>query len=140
MERGARWGEVIVAGDVSTSSVYYINPAVGTDYNSLQITRVVTGMVPMRLRTHAQVDGLFITASLGAPIVDGADLSMRFSDDNGNTWSTAVVIDMSSGNYSQELAFRSLGVLRAPGRIFEITDVGGAIRIDGCDAVIAGAS
>jgi hypothetical protein len=65
--------------------------------------------------------------------VNGATLTLRFSDDQGKTWSADYVVTLTQGDYKGEIAYRSLGSFMAPGRIFELSDIGGLIRIDGAD-------
>lgn len=63
---------------------------------------------------------------------------MRFSDDSGKTWSRYFDILLRDGDDNQKLEWRSLGRLRAPGRLWEISDAGGLARIDGLDADMDG--
>jgi hypothetical protein len=47
--------------------------------------------------------------------------------------SITVRLTVTPSDYSQEFAWRSLGLIRAPGRMFELSDNGAAVRIDGLD-------
>ena len=49
-----------------------------------------------------------------------------------------MTIQLTEGAFDTEIAWRSLGSFMAPGRIFELSDSGGLIRIDGCDAMLNG--
>lgn len=134
---GTMWGNRIVGGDSIQPLVQELAPSAVLDDGWRDITHAVTGGVATRSRVGHSVEALRVAASVGAiDEVNGATLSMRFSDDNGNTWSQYFTVPLEQGNYSAELAYRSLGTFAAPGRIFEITDAGGLIRIDGCDVFI----
>lgn len=52
-------------------------------------------------------------------------LNMRYSDDNGATWSNERTVTLSLTDKNQRIEFRSLGAFRQPGRIFRLYDSGG---------------
>ena len=90
-----------------------------------------------RTRTYLSVESLRVSGSLGDLDSTGIILfSLRFSDDNGETWSDYFTVQMTAGDFSGEVAWRSLGSFMAPGRVFELTDYGGMQRIDGADVMI----
>ena len=98
-----------------------------------------------RSRTFHSVSALRLAASSGYVFGDEGVaqppiyMSMKYSDDNGNTWNTSPEdILLREGDYSQDIAWRSLGSFMAPGRIFSIYDSGGPTRIDGADVFIDG--
>lgn len=132
--RGTMWGQRIVGGDLIYDTVRELNPTAVIDEGWREIAHAVTGGVQTRSRVFISVEAFRLMASFGVVGVDGAEVKMRYSDDNGKTWSDYFVEAIVSGNYSDEIAFRSLGSFMAPGRIFEVTDSGGLIRIDGADA------
>ena len=131
---GTMWGQRIIGGDLATTDVWEVSPTQLKDNSSLDITHVVTGGLSTRSRDFTACDVVRVAASLG--LLDdtaGATFSLRLSDDNGQTFSTTYSVTLTQGNYSDEVAFRSLGSFNSPGRVFELSDVGGLIRIDGCD-------
>jgi hypothetical protein len=65
-------------------------------------------------------------------------MRLRFSDDRGNTWSQYYDVTLTPSEFNGEVAWRSLGAIQAPGRIYEVSDYGGVIRIDGATADIEG--
>lgn len=145
MNNGVQWGERIVAGDTITNQVWELDPSAVLDEGWRDIRHISTGGLSTRSRVYLAVDSLRISASVGQlDEVNGATLSLRYSDDEGKTWSQYFTIPMTANvfddgsNSEAELAFRSLGSFMAPGRIFEVSDVGGLLRIDGCDAFIDG--
>lgn len=77
----------------------------------------------------------------GVAVVSSAPigmLRMRFSDNQGQTWSRYFDIPLRVDDDNQELKWRSLGRINAPGRLWEISDAGGVVRIDGLDADMDG--
>lgn len=134
MLNGTMWDKRIVAGDSVNSYVWELNPDAVLDEGWRDIAHVVTGGVQTRSRVFISVEALRVTASVGKiDEANGATLDMRYSDDNGNTWSDVWSIALTEGDYSDEIAYRSLGSFMAPGRIFQLSDSGGLIRIDGAD-------
>jgi hypothetical protein len=63
---------------------------------------------------------------------------MRFSDDEGQTWSSVYSRVLIADDFDQPLRFRSLGRIRSPGRLWEISDRGGLVLIEGADADLEG--
>jgi hypothetical protein len=136
---GRNWNNYVVAGALEDPYVWSVSPDTSLDNadvvgGDIPITRTVTGLVSQRGRERVRCGAVRITASVGATDVTNATMSLRFSDDYGNTFSPYFEITMSATDKYQDLSFRSLGTIRAPGRLFEVVDVGGATRID--DAVI----
>lgn len=131
---GTMWGQRIVGGDLATTDVWEVSPTQLKDNGSLNITHVVTGLVSTRSRDFTSCDVVRVAASLGLlDDVTGATFNLRFSDDNGQTFGPTYSVTLVQGNYHDEVAFRSLGSFNSPGRVFELSDTGGLIRIDGCD-------
>lgn len=123
----------VIAGDNQNPIIweYDVNLFLDEDFRTIQ--RAVTGLIALRRRDTLSVLGLHVTASVGSPVEDGATLRLRFSDDQGNTWSAWYSLTLQEGDFDQVLNIRSLGTAKAPGRVFEIEDFGGLVRIDGAD-------
>lgn len=136
-EQGLVWNSRIIAGDNQNGILWEIDPETMVDDDFRPITRVVTGLLPQSGRNTTTVGGLWITASVGYPAAAEPLVNLRFSDKYGQdgTWVDMDNCDVTllPGDFGQEIAFRSLGTFGAPGRVFEITDVGGAVRIDRAD-------
>lgn len=129
-----------VAGSKTSNLVLKVDPNVQTDNTvdgeGTPITRVVTGGLPMRQRTFVRQSNLRLTASVGSPTSTPAAVTMRFSDDGGRTWTARQPITLTPSAWGQEIAWRGLGVIRSPNRLFEISDTGGLVRISDCDAMV----
>lgn len=138
---GIMWGNRVVAGDISSTSsqLWEISADELKDNDSLDIAHVVTGGLQTRSRVKHSVDAVRLSASVGK-LGTGtiADVKLRWSDDNGNSWSSYRTVTLTEGTNGTEIAYRSLGSFAAPGRVFEISDTGGPLRLDGCDGEIDG--
>lgn len=132
---GCMWGTRIIAADLMYDMVREMAPGYTVDEGWRDIEHVVTGGILTRSRQSIGCSVLRIAASVGEiDQAGGASLDMRFSDDNGETWSDTFSVPLTQGDFSGEIAYRALGSFSAPGRIFELTDSGGLVRIDGADA------
>lgn len=137
MKVGTEWGasKRIVAADSVGPYVWELKPDEKLDEGFRPIDHIVTGGIPLRSRVHVGMSSLRVTASVGdLQSLTGVEFKMRFSDDNGKTYSEYYTVELTPDDHSQEIAFRSLGSFMAPGRVIELSDSGGPIRIDGCDA------
>lgn len=133
---GVMWDKRVVGGDLASGQVWEARNSQLTD-NGTDIAHTVTGKLETRSRVFLSVDALRLSGSFGE-IGDPSSttINMRFSDDDGQTFSAMFPLTMAAGNTTGELAWRSMGSFCAPGRVFEISDTGGLVRIDGLDAFI----
>lgn len=139
MRVGTMWGDGnrIVGGDTFAPQAWELDPDLSIDEGFRDIYHAVTGGIMVRSRVYLAVESLRIAGSLGDLDSSGiVTFSLRFSDDNAETWSDPFDIEMTAGDFSGELAWRSLGSFMAPGRVFEFSDFGGLQRIDGADIFI----
>lgn len=129
----------VILGDDTFGLLWGLNAEEGVDEHpdperpNLPYLRKIVGGIPMRLRSTQSVGAAYVTADMGNPQLAGANISMRTSDDYGKTWTSHGTITVEPGNYDQEFVWRSLGLIKAPGRIFEITDNGATARVDSLD-------
>lgn len=134
MHRGVVWKGRTLAADALGARVWEVDPLSTLDEGVQIIHRAVTGFMPVRGRNSFRQGSLRLSASVGDPDVVGAEIRLRFSDDEGVTWGRTYAVVLQSDAFSQPISFRGLGRMRAPGRIWEITDAGGLVRIDGVDS------
>lgn len=133
------YGSNIIVGDDTLGTLWVLNPLQGLDDNPLDDTqstfdRVATGQMIQRGRVSTPVYSAYLTASFGDPTLILNTVTLDYSDDQGNTYVTADQPQISlTGGYDQEFVWRSMGQVRAPGRLFRITDDGAFARIDGLD-------
>lgn len=138
MHNGMMWNGRVLASDAVTGQIWEVDPHSMRDEDTTEISRVVTAFHSLRGRSSARVGSFRLTASVGEPSLDAAQVSVRFSDDEGQTWGALYTRALETDNFAQVLRFRSLGRLRAPGRIWEVSDRGGLVLIEGADADIEG--
>lgn len=139
MQLGLIWDNKIIAGDLQNPLLWELDPETFTDEGFRPITRRATGLVTYRDKDYRRNWEFRITANLGEPTPDTpGTLEFSFSDDDGKTFSTPKVITLVADDFDQDLEFRSLGSIRKPGRVYQVTDVGGFVRLSGADADIEG--
>lgn len=131
------FGSNVVVGDDTLGALWVLDPEQGYDdhffdgFDPVKFPRVATGQIPMDSRKALPIYSVDLTASVGYPALSDSVVSLDYSDDQGNTYVTADEPQVSTeGVYDQEFAWRSLGQVRSPGRLFRITDDGAFARID----------
>jgi hypothetical protein len=138
-QNGTMWGNRIVGADLLNDYVWEMDPSATLDNGFRDIEHIVTGGISTRSRTYIGCDSVRVSASFGLlDEVNGSVMNLRFSDDQEETWSDYFPVSLTEDDFDGEIAFRSLGSFMAPGRIFELSDTGGLIRIDGADAFLNG--
>lgn len=140
MVNGYAWesNRMVVGGDAIYPIVLRLDPHSHLDDGWRPVTYTVTGGVSSRDRNGKSCDSLRLAVSTGYLVDPMPTITMKFSDDNGATWSDDYPFELISGNYNQRVEWNSLGQIAIPGRVFEFTDEGGLIRIDSADAQIEG--
>lgn len=138
MYQGAMWKGRALAGDAASNKVWEVDPHSMLDEETQPIERVVTAYLPVRGTASVRQGSLRVTASVGYPTAESAVVKLRYTDDGGASWSPTYERTLVDGDFDQMLNFRSLGRIRAPGRVWEISDVGGLVRIEGADSDIEG--
>ena len=129
----------VICGDDSTGVLWTLDPVQGYDDNidsmgaDIPVIRAIRGGIPFRGRHRSRTNGVWLTISNGLPVLPLAAVTLRTSDDQGVTWQERGSITVTPNDYSQNLYWRSLGLMRAPGRLFEFEDNGAMIRIDSAD-------
>lgn len=133
------YGSNIVVGDDANGSLYFLDPNADQDDDSIQgsllkrnFTREVSGQVALKGYAAARCYGVELLGSIGQHSPSSADpsVTLSYSDDRGVTYVDANPVTIDYGDYSGRVFWRSLGSIRAPGRIFNIRDYGALKRID----------
>lgn len=136
---GAEWLDRFVVADIQSPAFYTIDPAQHLDEGFRPVRRKVTGIIPSPSRNYTSMDALYVMASVGDAQTDfagTAEMTLRFSDDQGQSFYDFATFTLSSTDDDEELLFRSLGSFNMPGRIIEIEDLGGPVRIDSAQVVL----
>lgn len=134
---GINWNGQIVAGALEGPYVWTVDPDSALDrvgVDNLPMTRTVRGFVAQRGRGKVSCAAVRLYGSVGYPDPAPGSITLSYSDDNGATFSPTISVVLPAADYNGEIAWRSLGSIGYPGRVFEIKDTGGLIRID--DAVM----
>jgi hypothetical protein len=127
MKNGFQWvsGKKVVAGDIAQGLLWYMVPNSGYDEGWRPIETEVRGLL---LSDAIESSKVYALRLHGAPGVLGDTeepvLYMRFSDDNGATWSEEYSHVLTTGT-RERIEWRSLGSFAFPGRIFRFYDHGG---------------
>lgn len=134
------YGSDVVVGDDSTGILWVLDPNQGVDDAVRQedraqgvkfsFPRVATGQVIARGREFISCYEVYLVCDPGEPALTGASVELLFSDDGGRNYVSAGVITAEAGNFQQEYAWRSLGIIGAPGRMFRLQDNGALRNID----------
>lgn len=125
---GTNWKSFIIGGALQGNMLYTIDPDWPYDDLQTPIVSVITGGYPMRLRNSIACDEIMITSSVGWASTVNAKMQLRTSDDFGMSFRDQGTLDLSNATTKTEVSWRSLGQIDAPGRIFELTDLGGAAQ------------
>lgn len=131
----------VVGGDQNQGYVWELDPDQPLDEIFRDIEHAVTGGLMMRSRNFASMATLRLAGSTGGvqDTSGAAVVELSYSDDDGQTYSTPQQITLTVGTTpdgSQDIRWDALGAFMAPGRIIQIADTGGLLRIDGLDAML----
>ena len=139
-KNGFQWisGRMVVGGSAVGGGVRRIDPDTHLDEGWRPVDYEVRGALftggTDRLRQYA----LRLIGATGQPADEQAPvLKMRFSDDQGVTWSPEHTMRLKTDT-RQRIEFRSLGAFAAPGRIFRLYDEGGIKYLAYVEAEIGG--
>jgi hypothetical protein len=130
------YGTNIVAGDDRLGILWMLDPTKGVDDgvevgdDDAPYTRTVYGLVPQTMRQTVPDGAIYLTISLGQPSLTGAGITLLISDDWGKSYRDAGTVTIEPGNFDQEISWRALGLIRSPGRIYQLSDQGAAVRIN----------
>lgn len=118
----------VVGGGLLDGLILELDPDKVLDEDFKPIEYEIQGVV---FFTSEDVIRQYNLRMIGSPgrtnLVDEFDppvLRMRFSDDNGASWSTERTVTLTQ-DANQRIQFRSLGSMKRPGRIFRLYDTGG---------------
>lgn len=116
-----------VAGDSESGQIWLVDPAIAVDGDD-PLSRIVSGMVTVKTPTRCNRVRLDVTVGSAPDPTAFPVISMRYSDDDGGTWSSWLEAALGrQGARLTTVEWRRLGVMGLDGarrRIFEfrITD------------------
>lgn len=130
-------GSDIVAGDDASGVLWILDPEYGRDDRSTTSSdyfeRVVTGGLSVSGRDVVPCGAVTLDCSVGNPTQTGAAVQLEISDDFGHVFTDCGSVTVVSGERDAVVEWRALGTIRAPGRVFRLTDNGATARIAGLD-------
>ena len=114
---------VALAGDNTTGQVFAFTPGIYAD-DGAAITYLASVWVAHADRP-ARFNNLVLQGARGVGLTTGQGsdpvTEMRYSDDQGNTWSDWRSASLGAiGEYSRRAVWQQLGLIREPGRLIEI--------------------
>lgn len=133
---GSEFGSDVVVSDDGNGALYFLAPELTTDDDAFSGADVPR---PFRRQFTAQAileSGYDFVACYGAQLFgsngsDAGDVTLAVSDDRGSTYEDVSTLTIEEGELQFRLSWPSLGSMRAPGRLFRVTDYGALQRIDG---------
>lgn len=138
-EHGVEWNDEVYFGDSTLPTLWRMDPDSFLDEDFRTIRRVVTGGIPTEARNTLRTGMFVLSATKGRAVDDEGTpyVQLSISDDGGQTFNDRPVIEMDN-NTVQDFSWRSLGVIKTPGRVFKITDEGAIVTIKGANQRIDG--
>lgn len=133
----------VIVGDSETGILWVLDPTQGYDdtpdgLSQDAINSVFITGIPTRGDKTLKVDKVFLSMETGFPGISPGVVSLSTSDDNGQTFNFEDAITLTNGDTNQIIQWNSLGAINAPGKLFQFSDNGASVRIDGCDINIRG--
>lgn len=137
------YGSNVIAGDDGNGALYFLNPDQDTDDNAVAgaalpfpFRREVYGQHAFRGYNRQPCFGIQVQGSIGSQGSTSIDtVDLYTSDDRGTTYQDAGTITLTPGDIDGRAYWRSLGSMKAPGRIFKVQDYGALKRIDSMEMI-----
>lgn len=146
--RGAqRWarqfGSDVIVGDDGNGALYLLNPDADTDDDA---TSGDERQLPFQREFVAQYVmsggydfepcyGIQVFGSIGQTDAT-QEVTLEVSDNRGQSYVTAGVREAVPDSFDFRLQWQSLGSMRAPGRLFKVTDYGALHRVDAVEMFV----
>lgn len=132
---GVQWEGWNICCDSESGKLWIIDPEGRLDDETTPITSIISGRVQTRMRKNAQCHMAELAVSEQEPptSIDASTVSiaLRTSDDDGHNFVNHGSVTGEAIGEDITVRWYGLGVMPAPGRVFELTDTGYARRIDG---------
>ena len=130
-EYAIEYDQRIIGGDNQNSILWELDPASYLDEGFKPQQRKATGVVSLRSRDAVPVWALDVDATVDSYDGSVATMTLKISDNGGNTFNTISTKTLTADSNGFPISFRSLGTMRAPGRVYNIEDEGGPVTIRG---------
>jgi hypothetical protein len=136
----ATYGSNVIVGDDTNGSLYWLNPMEDLDEGPIDapdgsrvkytFERTAYGQFSTRSYDVTPCWSLKLMGSTGEYYSEPSTVNLATSDDWGHTYKNWGDKTTPVSDYTVRVDWRSLGSIKAPGRIFRITDHGALKRID----------
>ena len=130
-----RWNGDYYAQSLLDNSVVRINPFSLLDDSFRSNVFRVTGRLESQERRYVPNPEMQLYGSVG---IEGGPITLRYSDNDGETWSSDRVVNVPVGRRSTNVMWYNLGSITAPGRLYEIEHEGAIRRIQSLRAGLSG--
>lgn len=127
------WGDFTYASTLIDNSIVQIDPDSVLDDSFRVNTFQATGRVESQSRRWVQNPEAQLFGSIG---LRGGDVTLRMSDNEGETFMPDMTIEMTEGVRDANVVFYNLGSVRAPGRLYQIEDEGALRRIQSLKIIL----
>lgn len=121
----------------NSADIVRVIPEGAVDAGNKPLERIVTAYLKLTARSSLPIGCLYVDASSDVTGQDETTMLLQYSDDEGRTWvpfrRVTLPLPLLPGH---PVAFRSLGLVKYPGKLFQLVDTGGPIRISGLDVNI----
>lgn len=124
------WEGYNLGCDTESGKIWEINPEGRLDEGTTAISSTVTGQVTVRMRQAVPCFMAELSVSDADPATTGRTITLRTSDDTGDSYIDHGSVAGAASGTRTLFRWYGLGLMNAPGRIFEIVDTGYARRID----------
>ena len=121
-QNGVRHLGGILSGSREDGKIFFLDKRQDTD-NGTQIKRQFTAGLSVEERGQPIFNLILdLIPGLGSVTGDNPQIGMRFSDDQGKTWSNEIVRELGlQGQHDAGVSWTRLGLVKTPIRIFEFT-------------------
>lgn len=135
---GGRLGSNVLVGSDGNGALYFLNPDQDVDDGNAEerqqtsFLRRVTSQVPVRGYDQKSIYEVQLIGTIGEQAVENSlnSVTLSYSDDRGDNYLSAGVIDIPAGDFEARATWRSMGSFRSPGRMMRVEDFGALKRID----------
>lgn len=121
-----QWSGAYYAASVLDNSLIKIDPDSIVDDGFRENDFIATGRLEFKDRRYIANPEAQIFGSVG---LRGGQVTLRYSNNDGETWSSGKVRTVPANDRADNVLFRNLGSVRAPGRLYQIEDKGTIRRI-----------
>lgn len=134
-ERGVVWRGRVLAADRDSGEIREVSFDTFLDDAFRDTEHKVSFLLSVRGRTSSSVHSL---RAVIAPVDEPVDMSLQWTADQGLTYTNPISLTVPPNSGSADIAWRALGNMRTPGRVFTISDTNGPVRISDIFGLVDG--